>query len=75
MNFCRAIILVSCACLASGCYYMQAARGQLELMNKREPIDELITANDTPEELAARLSLVLEARQFSIDELHLPDNR
>jgi predicted aminopeptidase len=53
---------------------MQAARGQLEVMNKREPIDELIIANDTPEDLAARLALVLEARQFSIEELHLPDN-
>ena len=53
---------------------MQAARGQLELMNKREPIDELIAANSTPDELTARLQLVLEARQFSIDELHLPDN-
>jgi predicted aminopeptidase len=53
---------------------MQAARGQLEVMNKREPIDELITAQGTPEELAVRLALVLEARQFSIDELHLPDN-
>jgi predicted aminopeptidase len=53
---------------------MQAARGQLEVMNKREPIDELIVADDTPDDLAARLALVLEARQFSIEELHLPDN-
>lgn len=67
-------MLIGCAGAVSGCYYMQAARGQLELMNKREPIDELITANNTPDELATRLALVLEARQFSIDELHLPDN-
>jgi predicted aminopeptidase len=53
---------------------MQAARGQLEVMNKREPIDELIVADETPDDLAARLAVVLEARQFSIDELHLPDN-
>ena len=53
---------------------MQAARGQLEVMNKREPIEELIKANDTPAELANRLVLVLEARQFSIADLHLPDN-
>jgi len=58
----------------SGCYYMQAARGQLDVMSKREPIDELIEAPDTPEELAARLRLVSEARQFAIDELLLPDN-
>jgi predicted aminopeptidase len=73
-NLLRAVILVSCVFAVSGCYYMQAARGQLELMNKREPIDELIAANSTPDELTARLQLVLEARQFSIDELHLPDN-
>jgi len=58
----------------SGCYYMQAARGQLDVMSKREPIDELIEAPDTPDELAARLRLVSEARQFAIDELLLPDN-
>ena len=73
-NLLSAVILVSCVFAVSGCYYMQAARGQLELMNKREPIDELIAANGTPDELTARLQLVLEARQFSIDELHLPDN-
>jgi predicted aminopeptidase len=53
---------------------MQAARGQLEVMNKREPIDEVIDASDTSAELAERLELVNEARQFSIDELLLPDN-
>jgi len=73
-NLLSAVILVSCVFAVSGCYYMQAARGQLELMNKREPIDELIAADDTSDELAARLQLVLEARQFSIDELRLPDN-
>jgi len=73
-NLLRAVILASCVYVVSGCYYMQAARGQLELMNKREPIDEVIAANNMPEELTARLQLVLEARQFSIDELELPDN-
>ena len=67
------VVVVSCVCL-SGCYYMQAARGQLDVMSKREPIDEVIAADDTPAELARRLELVQEARQFSIDELQLPDN-
>ena len=58
----------------SACYYIQAARGQLEIMNKREPIDEVINAGDTPAELSRRLELVKEARRFSIDELGLPDN-
>ena len=73
-KLCRVAVVVGFAAFLSACYYMQAARGQLEVMNKREPIDELIHASDTPAEIAARLELVLEARQFSIDELHLPDN-
>jgi predicted aminopeptidase len=58
----------------SGCYYTQAARGQLEVMRKREPITEVIAADETPAELARRLQLVVDARDFSIRELGLPDN-
>ena len=72
---CYRSLILGCAMLSiSGCYYMQAARGQLDVMSKREPIDELIEAPGTPEELAARLRLVSDARQFAIDELLLPDN-
>jgi predicted aminopeptidase len=71
---CRSLILGCVMLSLSGCYYMQAARGQLDVMSKREPIDELIEAPGTPEELAGRLQLVSEARQFAIDELLLPDN-
>ena len=56
------------------CYYMQAARGQIDVMRRREPIAEVINAEETPAELAARLRLIDAARQFSIDELGLPDN-
>jgi len=58
----------------SGCYYLQAARGQMEILQKREPIDELVAADGTSAELIERLSVVTEARQFSIDVLGLPDN-
>ena len=58
----------------SGCYYMQAARGQMEIMRKREPIDEVVAADDTSPELSERLQTVAAARQFSIDVLRLPDN-
>lgn len=68
-----AVLLLSGA--LTGCYYVQAARGQLEVLNKREPIADVIADPDTPEELARRLSLLADARQFSIDELGLPDNK
>lgn len=68
-------LLVLFAALAScGCYYVQAARGQLEVLHKSEPIDDVVAAEDTPEELARRLQLVTRAREFSIRELGLPDN-
>jgi len=56
------------------CYYMQAARGHMDVMNKRRPVDEVIQDADSPETLKERLALVQEAREFSISELHLPDN-
>jgi len=68
------VVVIGLTLSVSGCYYVQAARGQLEVMNKREPIDEVIGAGDTPAELSRRLQVVKEARQFSIDELQLPDN-
>jgi len=70
----RAVVVAGLAVSLSACYYLQAARGQLEIMQKREPIDEVINASDTPAELSKQLQLVIEARRFSIDELGLPDN-
>lgn len=67
---------IAAACLLSlaGCYYTQALRGQLEVLGKREPIDEVIADPETPEELARRLQLVADARAFAVNELGLPDN-
>ena len=61
--------------LLSGCYYLQAAAGQLEVVRKREPVAEVINDPDTSPELAARLRLLSEARDFSIAVLGLPDNK
>ena len=60
--------------LLSGCYYVHAARGQIELMTAREPIDELIADPSTPAALRERLVLVRRARAFATAELGLPDN-
>jgi len=70
----RVVLLVLCLTTLSGCYYIQAAKGQWELTRKREPIEEILGREDVSPELAARLQLVREARQFAIDELGLPDN-
>lgn len=63
-----------CLLLLTGCYYTQALRGQLEVLGKREPIAELLADPGTPAELARRLELVADAREFAVTELGLPDN-
>ena len=67
-------MLIAFTLSQSACYYVQAARGQYDVLSRSEPIDEVLAAQDTPEELARRLELVQQARQFAIDELLLPDN-
>ena len=73
-SFVRWLLAAGCLCLLSGCYYTQALRGQLEVLGKREPIADVLADPDTPEELARRLQLVADAREFAITELGLPDN-
>ena len=57
-----------------GCYYAQAVSGQLEVLRKREPILEVVEDPAIADETKRRLRMVLEARQFAVDELGLPDN-
>ena len=54
---------------------MQAAAGQWEVSRKSKSIDEVIAGDDTSAELAEQLTLVQAAREFSIEELGLPDNK
>ncbi len=70
----RLTILLLCMPL-SGCYYLQAASGQWEVLRKRQALDEVIVDPATSPELAARLRTLSEARDFSVSELGLPDNR
>ena len=55
-------------------YYAQAARGQLQLLSHREPIEEVIEKPDTSEALKKTLRLVLEMREYASSQLALPDN-
>jgi predicted aminopeptidase len=68
------LLLLALILQTEACYYMQAARGHMDVMNKRRPVNEVIEDTDSPEALKQRLGLVQEAREFSISELYLPDN-
>lgn len=65
---------VLAAPLLGGCYYLQAISGHVDLMNRRQPVDEIIGDPQSPEELRTRLELVREARRFAVTDLELPDN-
>lgn len=71
----RTLLLAMLCGLNAGCYYMQAAAGQWDVLRRSEPIDEVIDEDETSLELAKRLRLVQAARRFSVDELGLPDNK
>ena len=59
----------------TGCYYLQAASGQWQVIREREPLSDVIEDPDTPRDLADRLRMLGEARDFSVAELGLPDNK
>ena len=70
------LFLVVIACLPlTGCYLMQAATGQMQLLSKRQPIAKVIANPQTKPALRTRLEYVTAARDFASHDLGLPDNR
>lgn len=73
------VALVSAVFGLSGCvgvrYYAQAIHGQAALLADRQPVRKLLRAPATNPQLAARLALALQAREFASQHLGLPDNR
>jgi predicted aminopeptidase len=62
------------ALVASGCYYMQAARGQIRVMSARQPIAKVIARPATPDTLKSQLVRARRIREFASSQLGLPDN-
>jgi predicted aminopeptidase len=67
-------LLAACLTL-SGCYATQAARGQLQILNAREPITRVLEDPKASTELKQRLETVRAARDFASRELGLPNNK
>jgi predicted aminopeptidase len=75
--FARTLLVGLLLAALPGCgtlYLAQAARGQLQVMRERKPIDSIIADDRTPQTLRARLAEVRAARDFASQELSLPDN-
>ena len=68
------LITVLSGC-ASPLYYAQAVSGQMEILTKRRPIEEVLADPATSPETRRQLMLVQRLRDFASQELALPDNR
>src|SRR5689334_10179820 len=53
-------------------YYMQAVRGEYQILRHRQSIDKLIADPQTPARLRQQLQLVQQLRAFARTELKLP---
>jgi predicted aminopeptidase len=68
------LLLVPACGTFGGCYLLESAEGQLELMSKREPIPRIIADPSTPPAVRSQLESVSQIREFASRELGLPDN-
>ena len=75
----RIAMLSLLSAIASGCadmrYLAHVAHGQAQLVTQRRALDDVIAAPTTDAQLAARLRVAKQAREFATQQLHLPDNR
>jgi predicted aminopeptidase len=65
------LVLGGCETLA---YYAQAVGGQISLLTRARPVEDLLADPQTPQDLRARLVLAREIRAYAVKELRLPDN-
>ncbi len=68
------VLLAGCGAFATADYYWQGASGQLDILARAKPIDEVIAQGDDAA-LARRLARAQAIRAYAIRELGLPDNR
>lgn len=57
-----------------GCYMLQAAHGQYEVMRRSEPISAVLADTHTSQATRASLERVEAARHFAVADLGLPDS-
>ena len=71
-------VAVTATVFFTGCshvgYYLQSVDGQMQILQARQAITAVIANPATSPELKARLTRILEIRDFASRELKLPDN-
>lgn len=73
-----ALLAAAIVCLTSGCstlgYYVQSARGHLDLVSSARPVADWLADPATPPALKKRLTLSQRIRDFAVADLKEPDN-
>ena len=69
------LLSLAVAACASPAYYFQAVSGEVRILAKRRPIQEVLNDPATPPQTRKQLEQVLHLREFASRELLLPDNR
>ena len=67
-------LLVALGGCANVGYYVQSVQGQLEILRRERPIEDLVAEAETPAALRDRLRTALDVRGYASRELALPDN-
>lgn len=67
-------LLIFCGGCSDIGYYWQAASGHLELLSRKQNIQELINSPNTEPELKRKLNLVKSVRKFAMQKLAIPEN-
>jgi len=67
------IVLFATGCSTIG-YYSQAVGGHLKLMQARQSIDKILADESADPELRQKLQTLVDARQYAVDRLSLPEN-
>ncbi len=68
------ILLLSLSACSDGGYFLQAAKGQYEILKKRQPIADLLSSGDLNQQQQLKLTKILEIRSFASTQLKLPEN-
>lgn len=78
MKWLRSCLLLFVSLAVAGCsameYYWQAVNGHTDILNREQPISELLAKPDLDPELRTALEEMQRARDFASEELGLPDN-
>ena len=68
---------VLCLFLLNACsereYLLQSVKGQLDLMSRARPIDDILEQNSESQNILEQLTKVVKLREFAINSLSLPD--